>query len=451
MTAKPQIFVDPGYDPASDPLAALSGGSASAAPAADAGPPPMPKISMGSGAPAPVFAPGPAPQVSRMLSPIEQEEGVDNQKLQDLHKHDSYDFSQHSKLRNVGHVLSKIGNVAGDIFAPATMANISGTDLNRQVQEGSLSSRLQALAAEQSENEARDAGTAETKQKTAGLPQDQADTSTLKKAQAANLDSEVDARAHPKQSWKPLTGYAGKNGEPLEMDETTGLTRPAPGADGAKPSKETNPQQQTYDDLLKQGLTPMQAYEKIRAKPPGISNAGTWAIDEDKAGNPVMFNSKTGETKVAPGIQKAGTKAKADAAIQPVQAALDYANDYVPRTAHTGSGDEALMEKFFELAKPSTGFRMSQPQIDMLKNAQSWMGGIEAHIRHAAVGTWFSDDQRKEILNTMTDLGKAKGLSPKGDAGAAGGGAAEPQRPEHVPANFKFDANGPKGPGWYKP
>lgn len=31
------------------------------------------------------------------------------------------------------------------------------------------------------------------------------------------------------------------------------------------------------------------------------------------------------------------------------------------------------------------------------------------------------------------------------------GGTAEPARPAQVPAGYKFNANGPKGPGWYKP
>ena len=35
----------------------------------------------------------------------------------------------------IAHVASRVGNIAGDVFAPATMANIPGTDLNKQRQE----------------------------------------------------------------------------------------------------------------------------------------------------------------------------------------------------------------------------------------------------------------------------------------------------------------------------
>jgi hypothetical protein len=94
---------------------------------------------------------------------------------------------------------------------------------------------------------------------------------------------------------------------------------------------------------------------------------------------------------------------------------INYVNDYINSKKYTGPGDEALMEKFFDLAKPSTGFRMSQPQIDMLKNARSWMDSAEAKTRHATSGTWFSDTQRSQIADTMKMLAKAKG---------AGGGAA---------------------------
>jgi hypothetical protein len=163
-------------------------------------------------------------------------------------------------------------------------------------------------------------------------------------------------------------------------------------------------------------------------KPMRVSlNSGTWALEEDKNGKPVLFNSKTGETKDAPDIQKSGTSAKAQAALdkvnEPIDGAMNYANDYVTNGRFTGSGDEALQEKFFELAKPSVGFRMTQPQIDLLQNSRSWMGSAAAHLRHATSGTWFSDEQRKEIVETMKDLAaaKKKGGSTKASPQTSGG------------------------------
>ena len=149
-------------------------------------------------------------------------------------------------------------------------------------------------------------------------------------------------------------------------------------------------------------------------KPPTVNvNQGTWAIEENANGKPIEYNSKTGETRpvAAGGVQKAGTQAKVDAAKQPAKDALNYAESYLQNGVHTGPGDEALQEKFFELAKPATGFRMTQPQMSMLANSRSWMSSLDAHLRHATTGTWFNDEQRKQIVDTMRELGKAKGLA----------------------------------------
>ncbi len=45
-------------------------------------------------------------------------------------------------LGKIGHVAAKVGNIAGDIVAPGTMANIPGTELNRQMREGALKEEL---------------------------------------------------------------------------------------------------------------------------------------------------------------------------------------------------------------------------------------------------------------------------------------------------------------------
>jgi hypothetical protein len=56
-------------------------------------------------------------------------------------------------LGKIGHYAAKIGNIAGDIIAPATMANIPGTDLNRQVQEHGLEHQI--ASASKAEEEAK--------------------------------------------------------------------------------------------------------------------------------------------------------------------------------------------------------------------------------------------------------------------------------------------------------
>jgi hypothetical protein len=150
---------------------------------------------------------------------------------------------------------------------------------------------------------------------------------------------------------------------------------------------------------------------KVENRP---SDIGTWQLVEDpKTGAPVLFNSKTGATQPAPGIAKPGTYEKT---IGAGQAALNYANAYMSSGQFSGAGDEALLEKYFELAKPSSGFRMTQNQMDMLTKSRSWMQSAEGQAYHAANGTWFPPQQRQEIVSTMGLLQATK----------MGGGTAAP-------------------------
>src|SRR5215472_4937046 len=73
----------------------------------------------------------------------------------------------------IGHVLGKIGNIAGEFVAPNIMASTPGTELHRQLTEANLSRRLGEQEKEQSEE-------------------------GFRKAQEENLRSEVAARQGPK-------------------------------------------------------------------------------------------------------------------------------------------------------------------------------------------------------------------------------------------------------------
>lgn len=307
-------------------------------------------------------------------------------------------------------VPARLAEAAGSMFAPLRTAEmlLPGTEahhamelrnlnstIGKESQEGLQSAQTGATNATAAHTEAETPTVAPLAQSREGL--EEAQTNEANARTATIPEEEADKHAVVQPTIQHLNA------------ESTSLSNPR-----------KTPIEATYDDLLKQGMTPIQAYEKVREKLGGTTvNEGTWAMDEDPTtGKPVLFNSKTGETKAAPaGVAKAGTFAKGQATTAPAKQAIEYADSYKDGI-HTGPGDEALMEKFFELAKPSTGFRMSQPQIDMLKNAQSWPSSLEAHLRHATTGTWFSNDQRSQIVGTMHDLAKAKGL--EGDGGAQG-------------------------------
>jgi hypothetical protein len=178
--------------------------------------------------------------------------------------------------------------------------------------------------------------------------------------------------------------------------------------------------------------------QRIAASAAARDAQGRLILGQDKEGNPLLYNDRTGAiVEPSTGIFRPGTKEKIDAAnakvLEPINSALAYANDYLNKPP-TGTSDEALMEKFFDLAKPSSGFRMSTPQMDMLKNSRNWMGSAEAKVRHFTTGTWFSDEQRKQIVQTMNDVGKAKIAGHLATVGGAAPAAAPAAATPAAPA-----------------
>lgn len=372
-------------------------------------------------------------------------------------------MSQHPGFwGKVGHVLGNIGNVALNAAVPGLAETIPGTQAYKTAsverakgelageQERESKEKLQAAETEKAQAETRKMGAA-------GAPQFITDGAgnvvgwTDEKGQPHSKSSMPPDLAEIAKDWKTkdtgkeeewteLKDYSGPNGEPMEIERHSGNVRVAGGDTGAKKTtkaEKLNEFEQFYQDYIKDNNLPDSAHNRLIARREWMksgreepSQAGTWAIAEDAAsGKPILYNSKTGTVREAPeGLQKSGTKAKADAALEkeigPARDAMQFANDYLSNGVFTGPSDEALQEKFFELAKPTTGFRMTQPQIDMLQHSREWRGSAEAYLRHATKGTWFSDKQRKEIVDTMNTLGNAK-MKHLAGAGAGGGGGGE--------------------------
>jgi hypothetical protein len=411
-------------------------------PSAESPPPPISLPGMGGSTPQiPIPA---APNVTRIPTQLENEKTEQARKVntgsgisQIAGKIENSSLGQAHPL--VGKLLggaaqglATLGDVGLRAVAPSVDLALPGTSLHHLADIHGGNKQIAAdEAANESETQQQEhaATTAKTQQDTALAPAKEADTHALTESEIADHNAQAAALLHPQAKTDFEAWQAQNPGKPIE-DWIKANQKPVA----------ENPQKTAFDALVAGGMTPEQAYEKVREKPPGASQTGTWQVEESTSGAPMLFNSKTGQTQAGPqGMQKAGTKAKADAALKPVQDALNYAQDYASRKLHTGPGDEAMMEKFFELAKPSTGFRMSQPQIDMLRNAQSWMGSLEAHLRHATTGTWFSDTQRQQIAATMGDLGKAKGISAEG---AQGGG--QPQQFQATSSDGKWGWDGSK-------
>jgi hypothetical protein len=336
-----------------------------------------------------------------------------------------------SQIKNpVARAALRTLDVAGSIFAPGVAAQLPGTTLHNQ----QLIGRQQQVVANDQAQQQAVAQLADTQSQTQERQAlaDKADkydpniTKTVTTADGVmafnpstgRYDNRVGDAPDKLNKYQIITAGDGTMFRVDPSDPTH--AEPITGPDG---KQLTGKQESKYIQLERGGVEHTieigAGGKQTDLGPTGqkpmrvsVNGGGTWALDEDKNGKPILFNSKTGETKDAPDVQKAGTAAKAQAAIdkvnEPVDAAMNYANDYLTRGTYTGSGDEALQEKFFELAKPSVGFRMTQPQIDLLQNSRSWINSAAAHLRHATTGTWFSDTQRKEIVQTMKDLGAAK-------------------------------------------
>ena len=120
-------------------------------------------------------------------------------------------------LGKIGHYAAKIGNIAGDVIAPATMANIPGTELNTKLQERGLEHQIagagkaeeEAKTAE-SERELRGAQTEEAqaraKQIAEGKPEEKQETPELETIHDMMMGDNGKARVNP-DTGKPFTYF----------------------------------------------------------------------------------------------------------------------------------------------------------------------------------------------------------------------------------------------------
>lgn len=111
-------------------------------------------------------------------------------------------------FHKLGHILAQVGNVAGDIAAPGTMALIPGTGLNNQIR---LGSDQRALAGLQGQDTA----------------EQQADQQNTDKNRQLDIEQQRADQENPKAvlPWQEVKDYIGPNGEPVERNSQTGEFR----------------------------------------------------------------------------------------------------------------------------------------------------------------------------------------------------------------------------------
>jgi hypothetical protein len=164
---------------------------------------------MQSSAEAPVLPPPPA---AHGPSPLDQQIAHDQARLEKIRWQQDNPYGTKNNhpgtLGKIAHVLSVAGNIGGDIFAPNVMANIPGTELNRQAQGGALVKRLNEEQQEESQNEQRDALTGKTQEETSEMPQEASDKHALSGATTEHEQAATDVLQHPQPNLAQAYAHA---------------------------------------------------------------------------------------------------------------------------------------------------------------------------------------------------------------------------------------------------
>lgn len=346
-------------------------------------------------------------------------------------------------LGKLGHVAAKIGNIAGDVLAPSTMALIPGTDLNKQIQEHGVEKNLAA---------------AETREGTAkNLESEEAERA----AKTKKTEKETDLLNEPKpkeEEWSTVPNISGANGEPVQQEKHSGQMRVSPLAGATtkeqKPEKQ-NDFEQYYGGLVKNGTadTPenrLKAHKDWETQG-GKEAEGSFMPLYDEKGHVVgAWNPKNGQVRKSPAEgtpgalpgttgQGQGIATKAATAhskeIEGYQKVLDHVSmaDEAAKDV-TGPGDYTILMSFVDATKPSSGFRFTEAERKMIIGARSLGQAATAKYDEYTKGPFLGPEQRTQMMNIIHNAAKqaqdhisklqpAEATKP-GEAAPAGGPAA---------------------------
>lgn len=204
-------------------------------------------------------------QITRVPTAQETQLATDQAKLAQLTK-PSTPFHELSRGHKIARVFADIGNAAGDVFAPGTMALIPGTALNKERQEDAMAKRVNLEEQEESQNE-------------------------LRGAQAKNLENETQIRNEEEPGKEALNtaDIANKEAGTENIQSET-----------ANRNEGGTMELQTYRSLVALGMTPSAALAEVEkerqmALRPQTVTPEQQFIDAQAA----VANAKTPEEKAA--------------------------------------------------------------------------------------------------------------------------------------------------------
>jgi hypothetical protein len=392
-----------------------------------------------------VFAPTP-PAVTRAPSPQEQMIGEDQKRLEKVRWQQENPWgtpeNHPGKLGKVAHVFSTLGNIAGDIFAPATMSLIPGTQLNRQAQETGLTHRLNTEIGDESQNENREAEREHTMQETQEMPAEAASKETLEGEQGKNIESEIGARDIANQGENPdiatfrslrqLGMSASDALKEIERDKAMGLKPPSmeskPGVFRGKPAfGNFHPDTGQYTD--EQGR-PMEGFQPQ----PQAAQLAPWMINpQDNS----IFRPRPGQSLPAGSMsptqlgQGAAADVKEQKAEQKNETNMDSELSLMKQFAASPSptNDAAMLMHYIGATKPESmgKIRLNDRELKLFGGTRSSLGDAEALLTKVANGQPLTPQQRNDMVNTMTMIDSAAKRPAAGAGQAAAGGANEPK------------------------
>lgn len=361
--------------------------------------------------------------------------------------------------------LATLGDVGLSAVAPEVAVNLPGTEYRHDrlvKQDTHQLAQDESNAEKEAQTAQEQAQTGKTTAETERLPQEEDDKHRLTAATIGNLDSETTARDNP----KPKFSVHDTEDGPLFVNEQTGEAQHL-SVDGSP-----------VGPKLK--LTQSQPIMGADGKP------HTYMLDDKGAKvadlgvhyeRPTTVNVNAGEAALDREAKQFGA---------PHQKSLDASNAQLEKIADAramingnaesqGLGIPKVLTAL--VGGQGTGVRITQAELTSIAHARGLSGDVEGTLNKWAGKGALSKQQQQQLTQIMDDvktrllqkqaitsstLDSINGASAREQIIAADKAArkqlsdletgnAEPNRPANVPDGYKFNAIGPKGPGWYAP
>jgi hypothetical protein len=328
-------------------------------------------------------------------------------------------------LGKIGQVAKTMGNVAGDIFAPEAMAMIPGTDLNKRIE----AARAEALR-ERQEKLALERETVEQKPEMAeAAGEERGKLEAQKEAEQEKRQQEAIAAQEKRETERETAAEKTQEARFAEQEKLESEREAA----AEQRLREAAPTKQSAraDKSFEYNNT---ALDKV-AQPLDALNLRMGRLNDT-----INQNTPQADALVAPELLSVMSGGQGSG--------LRMNEAEIARIVGGRSNWEALqaaVNKWKTDPKAALSITTAQrAQIRALaKTVQDKLIAKEKIIddaRNALIDTDDPKEHRRIVADTKKKLDAI-------DAGME----AEPERPANVPKDYVYDANGPKGAGWYKP